>query len=423
MNDDLPPASQSQTPPNPQHLLPQGHAGGPPPGECENRWKLALESSGDGVWDWNVATGDQTHSLQWKEMLGYSALEIGTGYDEFTSRVHPDDLAQAQAAASACLEGKVPDYAVDLRLRCKDGSWKWVLSRGKVVSRDAQGRPLRMIGTHTDINERKQTEAELRGLNEQLFDTTRMLQTTLTSISQGVLVIDREGCVSAFNPRVCELLDLPESLLAGRPTLNQVHRYQLDRGDFGPGATLVDPKDLEGPRQPRPDPPRGHPRNRVRGTLPAPRPAARAALDPLLRLLPSRRQSDTRTGRVLVGPGPQDRPGHAGNTTAGDVRYSDVFLLPTPDETPRHDQAGFDARASASIMTLPDRNTKEASPGGKQPGSAGLCPPVKLLADFGLGNEWGILKLDVAGYSSWIFRPAPGKSPPSSGSTLTKIHT
>ena len=242
MNDDLPPASQSQTPQNPQHLLPQGHAGGPPPGDRENRWKLALESSGDGVWDWNVATGDQTHSLQWKEMLGYSALEIGTGYDEFTSRVHPDDLAQAQAAASACLEGKVPDYAVDLRLRCKDGSWKWVLSRGKVVSRDAQGRPLRMIGTHTDINERKQTEAELRALNEQLFATTRMLQTTLTSISQGVLVIDREGCVSAFNPRVCELLDLPESLLAGRPTLNQVHRYQLDRGDFGLGATLVDPK-------------------------------------------------------------------------------------------------------------------------------------------------------------------------------------
>lgn len=74
-------------------------------------------------------------------------------------------------------------------------------------------------------------------------------------------------------------------------------------------------------------------------------------------------------------------------------------------------------------MTRPDRDTEESSPGGKPPGAAGLCPAGKLLADFGLENEWGTLKLEVAGYSSWFFRPAPGKSPLGSGSTLTKIHT
>ncbi|WP_198674806.1 EAL and GGDEF domain-containing protein [Rhodoferax ferrireducens] len=143
---------------------------GPDRDDGANPWKLALESSGDGVWDWNVVTGEQTHSSRWKEMLGYADDEIGTGYHEFVQRVHPDDLADVQDAARAYLEGRSPGYAVDLRMRCKDGSWKWVLARGMVVSRDAQGQPLRMIGTHTDITERKQTEAALHESHQRFRD-------------------------------------------------------------------------------------------------------------------------------------------------------------------------------------------------------------------------------------------------------------
>ncbi len=201
-----------------------------------------MESVGDGVWDWNLVTGAQTHSERWKEMLGYAADGVGPGYHEFVSRLHPDDLAPVQAANAAYLEGRCAGYAIDLRLRCKDGSWKWILSRGTVVSRDAQGKPLRMIGTHTDISERRQTEAELRALNLQLLEKTRVLQSTLASISQGVLVVDGDDRVSTFNPRVCELLDLPHSLLAARPTLQQIALFQLERGDFGPDAQLVDNK-------------------------------------------------------------------------------------------------------------------------------------------------------------------------------------
>jgi diguanylate cyclase (GGDEF)-like protein/PAS domain S-box-containing protein len=138
--------------------------------DSENPWKLALESSGEGVWDWNVVTGHQTHSSRWKEMLGYADDEIGPGYHEFVRRVHPDDLAAVQAAATAYLEGRAPGYAVDLRMRCKNGSWKWILARGMVVSRDADGKPLRMIGTHTDITERKQTEAALRESHQRFRD-------------------------------------------------------------------------------------------------------------------------------------------------------------------------------------------------------------------------------------------------------------
>ncbi|MDO8449902.1 MAG: EAL domain-containing protein [Rhodoferax sp.] len=210
--------------------------------DSDNPWKLALESSGEGVWDWNVVTGEQTHSRQWKEMLGYAEHEVGTGYHEFTDRVHPDDIARVQAAATAYMEGRAPAYSADLRLRCKDGSWKWILTRGMVVSRDARGRPLRMIGTHTDITERKQTEETLRELNLRLIEQTGLMQTTLASISQGIFMLDATGRVSTFNPRVCELLDMPESFLANHPTTQEMTIYQLERGDFGPDAQLMDPK-------------------------------------------------------------------------------------------------------------------------------------------------------------------------------------
>ncbi|MES2877221.1 MAG: EAL domain-containing protein, partial [Pseudomonadota bacterium] len=162
------------------------------------------------------------------------------GYDEFISRVHPEDLAALNAARIDYLEGRAPGYAIDIRLRCKDGSWKWILSSGMVVSRDAQGKPLRMIGTHTDISARKQTETELRELNVQLHEKTGLLQTTLTSISQGILVSDAEHRIKQFNPRVCGLLEVPISFLAARPTVTELNLFLTQRGDFGPDANLVE---------------------------------------------------------------------------------------------------------------------------------------------------------------------------------------
>ena len=144
--------------------------------EAANPWRLALESSGVGVWDWNLVTGDQTHSLRWKEILGYADHEIGPGEHEFFSRVHPDDLPQVRAASAAYLDGRATDYTLDVRMRHKDGQWVWILVHGMVVSRDAQGKPLRLIGTHTDITQRKLTEERLRALNQELAEKTRRLQ-------------------------------------------------------------------------------------------------------------------------------------------------------------------------------------------------------------------------------------------------------
>lgn len=129
--------------------------------DSEKRWQFALEGSGDGFWDWNLATSQVYYAPQWKFMLGYEEKEIGDGLDEWQARVHPDDLPRCLATIQAHLDGRGPSFTNEHRLLCKDGSYKWVLDRGQVIERDANGRPLRAIGIHTDISRSKQTEADL----------------------------------------------------------------------------------------------------------------------------------------------------------------------------------------------------------------------------------------------------------------------
>ena len=125
----------------------------------EERWKLALDSTGDGVWDWYIQTGDEFFSKRCKEIYGYSEAEIPNRADAFDGRTHPDDIGQMERDRAAHFNGETPVYSNEHRVRCKDGSWKWVLTRGIVMARDADGKPLRMVGTHSDITERKVAEA------------------------------------------------------------------------------------------------------------------------------------------------------------------------------------------------------------------------------------------------------------------------
>jgi len=142
--------------------------------ENEALWKLALESAGDGVWDWNLQTGEEFFSSRIKAMFGYAEDDIGNFADELDQRTHPDDMAQMQADRQAHFEGRTPIYRNEHRVRCKDGSWKWVLSRGMVIARDDAGQPLRMVGTHTDVTDLKQAEAQQRALETQLRESQKM---------------------------------------------------------------------------------------------------------------------------------------------------------------------------------------------------------------------------------------------------------
>ena len=129
--------------------------------ESEFRWKFAIEGAGDGVWDRDLQTGQENYSRRCKEMLGYAEDEILPDHREWESRIHPDDRQAVLTSDADYVAGKASRYEVEYRLRCKDGSYKWILSRGMIVSRDPNGKPLRTIGTHREITAAKNHEQEL----------------------------------------------------------------------------------------------------------------------------------------------------------------------------------------------------------------------------------------------------------------------
>jgi PAS domain S-box-containing protein len=130
--------------------------------ESELRWQFALEITSDGVWDWTIETDYAAYSTRWKSMLGYSEQDILPTNQKWQTRIHPDDQAMVDGTMLAYLAGSLPIYKVEYRLKCKDDSYKWILGRGIVVSRDQNNRPLRMIGTHTDITTFKEDELLLK---------------------------------------------------------------------------------------------------------------------------------------------------------------------------------------------------------------------------------------------------------------------
>ena len=140
--------------------------------ESEYRWGFALEGAGDGVWDWNIQTGEAFYSRRYKEMLGFAENEIGNSPDEWLKRIHPEDASGTITALQPYLDGNTGAAKVEFRMLCKDGSWKWILGRGMVVSRDSDGKPVRMIGTNTDITEHKSEEEQIKSLTQRLLLAT-----------------------------------------------------------------------------------------------------------------------------------------------------------------------------------------------------------------------------------------------------------
>ncbi|MBO9997588.1 MAG: PAS domain S-box protein [Cyanobacteria bacterium SID2] len=172
------------------------------------RWQFALEGAGDGVWDWNVQTNEVFFSHQWKAMLGYDEDDIRPHYQEWAARVHPDDLHRCEAALDRHLRGETPCYQAEHRLRCKDGRYKWILDRGKVIEWTKDGQPLRAIGTHADISDRRQAEATLRETNQQL-------QAFLDNSPAPVSVFDGTGRYLRVNRALSRLLGRPEAEIVG----------------------------------------------------------------------------------------------------------------------------------------------------------------------------------------------------------------
>ena len=168
--------------------------------ESEYRWKFAIEGSGDGMWDWNITDKTVFFSTRWKEMLGFTDDEIGNGLDEWEERVHPEDLDKTLALVQDCLDGRTAVYASEHRVGCKDGSYKWILDRGMVVSRDQDGKALRMIGTHTDITERIRAENALKSSEERFRKAFYLTPDSMAinRLSDGVYVSINSGFTRIF---------------------------------------------------------------------------------------------------------------------------------------------------------------------------------------------------------------------------------
>ena len=135
--------------------------------ESEERWHLALRGSNDGIWNWNVLTDEIFFSGRWKEMLGYAEHELDNRLEEWSKRLHPDDTERVQQAIDNHFAGKTRFYSVEQRMRCQDGSYKWILARGQAL-RDKQGTIIRITGSHTDITDRKQAEDALQQAHHEL---------------------------------------------------------------------------------------------------------------------------------------------------------------------------------------------------------------------------------------------------------------
>ncbi len=154
--------------------------------KSEQRYKLAVESAADGIWEWDIVLGKMTLDPLCCQILGYPAAEAATSLSTWTTLIHPDDVANFTAVFQAYLDNKTPHFDSRHRMRTKAGEWKWIHTRGKIVARSATGEPLHMTGTHKDISFDKEVEEQLRAAYRAAQEATRAKTEFLANMSHEI---------------------------------------------------------------------------------------------------------------------------------------------------------------------------------------------------------------------------------------------
>ena len=152
--------------------------------ESREHYQLAVSGTDDGLWDWDLQKQKAYFSPRWKAMLGYDETELTESIAEFEQRLHPEDRERVLRAAKDHIDGRLPVFSLEFRMRQKSGDWVWIHSRAS-VQRDAEGLPYRMAGAHSDITARKESDVELARLNQKLHETSR--QAGMAEVAIGVL--------------------------------------------------------------------------------------------------------------------------------------------------------------------------------------------------------------------------------------------
>jgi len=177
--------------------------------ERTERLQVALDGSGDALWDWNIITGAAVFSPRFNELVGYPPDAVFTHRDSWLTLIHPDDVPQVTQTFQDHLAGRTAVWNSEHRLRHHSGEWSWVLLRGKVVARDAQGQPLRLAGTISDIHQRKQRE-------DQLKRNQKLLQGIIDNAPLLIYAKDTQGRYTLISPQAATLVQSEPTQVLGK---------------------------------------------------------------------------------------------------------------------------------------------------------------------------------------------------------------
>jgi PAS domain S-box-containing protein len=180
--------------------------------ESRDRLQLALDAAEDGLWDWNMVDNTTYFSARWLQMLGYAPDELDSSFETWRDLMHPDDRDHVLDALNQHIETGAP-YEVEHRLRLRDGGWRWIQAIGKVVERDASGKPTRMTGVHKDIDRRKRAEETVRASEERL-------RTLIEHASDILYSLTPDGEILYASPNWPELLGHETADVTGRSLLD-----------------------------------------------------------------------------------------------------------------------------------------------------------------------------------------------------------
>ena len=158
--------------------------------ETREQLLLALEAAGMATWDLNNQTGDVIEDEGWIIGMGYEPGEIKPNLQSLNALIHPDDLKELERAARDHLEGKTDTYSAEYRIRTKSEGWIWILDRGRIISRDSSGKPMRTTGVHFNITDRKRTEETLRRVNRELKAISDCNQILIRAEDEQTLLLD-----------------------------------------------------------------------------------------------------------------------------------------------------------------------------------------------------------------------------------------
>lgn len=171
-------------------------------------WQFALEGAGDGVWEFNFQTQEVFFSKQYKLMLGYKEDEFKNESSEWLNRIHPDDLQIINETDKEYEDKKIVNHQREYRIKHKNGNYIWILDRGMIISYTDDGKPMRIIGTHTDITERKLSEQALK-IKEEKY------RSILANMNLGLLEVDNDDVIQYANQSFCSIAGYQVDELVG----------------------------------------------------------------------------------------------------------------------------------------------------------------------------------------------------------------